>query len=219
MNADLPDRLAERLAMPLPGAAKDPRFASLDRPGPSAAEIPGGARRAAVLVLLYPVGGQWRVPLMLRPQHLPDHAGQVSLPGGAVEPGESSSAAALREFHEELGAAGDEPVILGRLSPVYVHVSNFRVDPFVGVCPRRPDFRPNPAEVDEFFEVPLSHLLDPANLSSHERSHQGQTYRAPHFSWGSHKIWGATCLILGELLTILESIAAPDGRDHADPTS
>lgn len=218
MNADLPERLAERLAQPLAGLADDARFAS-NRPGPRAGEIPRGARFAAVLALLYPIGGQWRLPLTLRPRHLPDHGGQISLPGGAVEPGESSLAAAVREFHEELGAADAEPVILGRLSPIYVQVSNFRVDPFVGVCRQRPDFRPNPAEVEELLEIPLSHLLDPASLARHERSHQGKTYLAPHFSWRCHKIWGATCLILGELLTIVESIAAAGGRGHTDPAS
>lgn len=218
MNADLPERLAERLAQPLAGLADDARFAS-NRPGPRAGEIPRGARLAAVLALLYPIGGQWHLPLTLRPRHLPDHGGQISLPGGAVEPGESSLAAAVREFHEELGAADAEPVILGRLSPIYVQVSNFRVDPFVGVCRQRPDFRPNPAEVEELLEIPLSHLLDPASLARHERSHQGKTYLAPHFSWRCHKIWGATCLILGELLTIVESIAAAGGTGHADPAS
>ncbi|MDD4269821.1 MAG: CoA pyrophosphatase [Pirellulales bacterium] len=216
MNADLPERLAERLAQPLAGVADDARFAS-GRPGPRAGEIPSGARPAAVLALLYPSGGQWHLPLTLRPRHLPDHGGQISLPGGAVEPGESSRAAALRELHEELGAADAEPAILGRLSPIYVQVSNFRVAPFVGACRRRPDFRPNPAEVEELLEIPLSHLLDPANLSRHERLHQGKTYRAPHFSWRGHKIWGATCLILGELLTIIESIAAASAEDQADP--
>ena len=65
---------------------------------------------------------------------------------------------------------------------------------------------PNPAEVAEVLEVPLDHLSDPANLSSHQRTRRGQPYTAPHFQWQHHQIWGATCMILGELLTILEQI-------------
>ncbi len=184
------------------------RFAPIGRPGPSVAEIPPQAKPAAVLALLYPIDGRWHIPFTLRPQHLPDHAGQVCFPGGALEPGESSEHAAVREFHEEVGADEVTPEIIGSLSPIYVHVSNFRVDPFVAVCHRQPEFVPNPAEVDEILEIPLDHLLDPANLARHERSDNGTTYEAPHFSWQSHRIWGATCLILGELVTVIDEFAS-----------
>lgn len=65
---------------------------------------------------------------------------------------------------------------------------------------------PNPAEVAEVLEVPLSHLLDPAHFGSHVRRYQGQTYSAPHFLFQSYRIWGATCMILGELITVLEEM-------------
>jgi hypothetical protein len=65
---------------------------------------------------------------------------------------------------------------------------------------------PNPAEVAEVLEVPLSHLLDPAHFGSHVRQHEGQTYSAPHFLFQSYRIWGATCMILGELVTVLEEM-------------
>ncbi len=208
MNSDLPERLATRLKAPLPGPMEGTRFAAIDRPGPSVAEIPPEAKSAAVLALLYPINGHWHMPFTLRPQHLPDHAGQVCFPGGALEPGESPEHAAVREFHEEVGADEATPEIIGTLSPIYVHVSNFRVDPFVAICDRRPDLAPNPAEVDEILEIPLDHLLDPANLSSHQRRHDGQPYEAPHFSWQSHRIWGATCMILGELVTAIDEFAS-----------
>ncbi len=208
MTADLCERLSVRLGEPLPGPMEGTRFAPADRPGPSAAEIPAQAKPAAVLALLYPLEGRWHLPLTLRPQHLPDHAGQVSLPGGAVEPGESADEAAVREFHEEIGGLDVTPEILGTLSPVYVHVSNFRVDPFVAVCDRRPGFLANPAEVDEILEVPLAHLLDPANLLSHERRQNGNLYQASHFAWESHRVWGATCMILGELVTVLDEFGS-----------
>lgn len=208
MISDLPERLANRLKAPLPGPMEGSRFAAVNRPGPSVVEIPPNAKPAAILALLYPFHDRWHIPFTLRPQHLPDHAGQVCFPGGAVEPGESLEHAAIREFHEEVGADNVTPQIIGSLSPIYVHVSNFRVDPFVAVCDRRPEFVPNPNEVDEILEVPLDHLLAPANLASHERCHDGLTYDAPHFCWQSQRIWGATCLILGELVTVIHEFAS-----------
>jgi 8-oxo-dGTP pyrophosphatase MutT (NUDIX family) len=167
---------------------------------------PPDARPAAVLLLLYPHEGRWHVPLTLRPEHLPEHGGQVSLPGGAVDAGETSREAALREFHEELGGT-DEPIrLLGPLSAIYVHASNFRIEPWVGAAERRPALTPNPDEVAELFEIPVAHLVDPANFGHHVREHQGERYEAPHFLWPPHRIWGATCMILGEFVSVLEEL-------------
>jgi 8-oxo-dGTP pyrophosphatase MutT (NUDIX family) len=157
-------------------------------------------------VLLYPHQDAWYLPLTLRPKNLPDHPGQVSLPGGAIEPGETSREAALREFHEELGGQGPRIELLGPLSPIYLHVSNFHVKPWLGVCRQRPPLTPNPSEVETIFEVPLPHLLDPANFGSHRRKSGDRSFIAPHFLWQSHQIWGATCMILGELITIVEGL-------------
>ena len=207
MNPDLPDILARRLAEPLPGTAAAGRFEPRPSLGLSYDQVPPDARQAAVLLLLYPHQGRWHIPLTLRPAHLPDHARQVSLPGGALEPGEPSDRAALREFHEELGAQGLEVRLLGRLSPIYVRASNFRVEAWIGAGDHRPQWSPNAREVEQLLEVPLDHLMDAANLGSHERSYRGVPYTAPHFTWQSCRIWGATCRILGELIAILEELA------------
>lgn len=208
MNPDLPELLARRLAEPLPGPDESLRFEPRPHFGGHYRDAPPDARQAAVLLLLYPRENRWHIPLTLRPGHLPDHAHQVCLPGGALEPGEASDRAALREFHEELGAEEAEVHLLGRLSPIYVRASNFRVDPWVGFTAGRPQWRPNAHEVEQLLEVPLDHLLDPANLASHKRQYQGQAYIAPHFVWESARIWGATCRILGELITLLEQLGA-----------
>jgi 8-oxo-dGTP pyrophosphatase MutT (NUDIX family) len=180
------------------------RFEPAPRHGRRYDVAPEDARAAAVLVLLYPWRGQWHLPLTLRPGHLPLHPGQISLPGGAVEPGESSRAAAVREFCEELGAAGHSLELMGQLSPLYVEASNYRVEPWVAFSRERPPMEANPAEVEQLLEVPLAHLLDTANFGCHERTRHGQPYSAPHFAWCEHRIWGATCMILGELVTLLE---------------
>ena len=85
-----------------------------------------GARRAAVLVVLYPHEGQWHLPLILRPAHMLDHAGQVSLPGGTIEPRETSQEAAFREFSEELGVPSTDLQMFGQLSELYLFASNFQ---------------------------------------------------------------------------------------------
>lgn len=206
MNVELPELLERRLAEPLACPALDSRFVPRPRWGRTYYEVPPQARQAAVLLLLYPQAEQWHLPLTLRPTYLPDHAGQISLPGGAVEPGESGRQAALREFHEELGAAGHPIRLVGRLSTLYVPASNFAIEPWVGFSPQRPPLEPNPQEVAALLEVPLPYLLDPANLGCSPRQYQGQPYTAPHFLWQSHQIWGATCMILGELVLLLESM-------------
>ena len=204
MNDGLCQWLEERLATgSLPAGAVESRYGPRPHDGRHYAEPPPDARTAAVLVLLYPHEETWWIPLTLRPTSLPDHGGQVCLPGGAVEPGETGREAAVREFHEELGADGLSIELLGRLSPLYVRASNFHVKPWVGVARREPRLVANPAEVEEIIEVPLSHLLDPANLGSHQRRRNDEPYTAPHFVWESHRIWGATCLILGELVMVL----------------
>jgi 8-oxo-dGTP pyrophosphatase MutT (NUDIX family) len=205
MNRDLPQQLAERLAVPRSGPTLDPRYNL--RPWPRhLGEPPDDARAAAVLLLLYPRESNWHLPLTLRPAYLADHAGQVSLPGGAVERGETSAQAAIREFHEELGDDGQPIRLLGSLSSSYVHSSNYVVTPWVAAVDNQPCFVRNAAEVEQILEVPLAHLLDPANFGSHPRQYQGQTFVAPHFTYQSHRIWGATCRILGELVTVLEEI-------------
>ncbi|MCC6126758.1 MAG: CoA pyrophosphatase [Pirellulales bacterium] len=203
MNPHLPACLAERLRHPLPGAALDERFSPRPNPWPDERVIPAEARPAAVLILLYPREDAWHIPLILRPTDSTVHSGQICFPGGAVEPGETTAAAAVREFHEELGDDGTPLELLGTLSPWHVRASNYLITPWIGCCAVRPRFTPNPVEVAEYFEVPLTHFLDPANFSSHDREFRGNRYRFPHFAWAGRCVWGATCRILGELVTIL----------------
>lgn len=210
MNPSLPERLKHALAQGLPGVGGRQHRVPAELQA-RYSRCPEDARQAGVLVLLYPHEGSWHLPLTLRPAHLPDHPGQISLPGGAMMPGETSRQAALREFCEELGAPHYAIEILGALSPVYVQASRFRVEPWVGWTAQRPPMKPNPDEVAALLEVPLQHLLDPRHRGKHLRKECNRRYWAPHFQWQQHRIWGATCMILSELVAMLEGIAG-DGQ-------
>ncbi len=203
MNQNLPGQLCERLKRPLPGwkaqAGYQPEMSFGRHLGPA----PADARPAAVLVLIYPCEGQWHVPLILRPSHMLDHAGQVSLPGGMIEPGETADRAALRECAEELGAPTDGVTLLGQLSELYLFASNFSIVPWVGAVNARPGFEPNRQEVERLLEVPVAHLVNPANVGRYERRQRALRFSAPCFVWESEKIWGATCMILAEFVAIL----------------
>ncbi|MBL9124491.1 MAG: CoA pyrophosphatase [Planctomycetaceae bacterium] len=206
MTCDLAEFLRARLREPLPGRAAQSRFEPELSFGRHYAPPPPDARHAAVMLLLYPQGARWLLPCTLRPETLSSHAGQVSLPGGLIEPGESSQDAALRELQEELGIDSARVDVLGQLSPLYLFVSNFSVVPWVGVLDHAPDFVPNPGEVEEVLEVPVEFLLDESNRGRHTHTHRDLSFSAPHFLWQGHRIWGATSMILSELVALVEEV-------------
>ncbi len=186
---DLPQRLAARLQLPLPGRiaqqTMEPELAYGRHFGP---ELPD-ARPAAVVAMLHLVEGQWQLPVMRRPDSLTHHAGQISLPGGLIEPGESSEEAALRELEEELGVPRFGVLLLGQLSPLYLFGSNFQITSWVAAVCTAVEFKPSTAEVDEVLEMPLAHLIDPANRGQHVEERGDVRLLAPHFVWRGALIW------------------------------
>jgi 8-oxo-dGTP pyrophosphatase MutT (NUDIX family) len=172
---------------------------------PQAGQIP---RAAAALLLLYPANGELYLPLTLRSARLNQHAGQVSLPGGATDPSdESPEATALREAHEEIGIDPACVEVLGRLTPFYIPPSNFLLSPVVGYLPQTPVLRPDPAEVAGVFSVSLRYLQDPANVREENWERQGLPFRVPFYAIADHKVWGATALLLSELVARLRRLA------------
>ncbi len=137
--------------------------------------------------------------LTRRAAHLKFHPGQVSFPGGRVDEGDSGpEAAALREAREEIGLAPERVELLGRL-PEYLTSTGYRITPVVGLATPPLSLRPDPAEVDEIFELPLAVVLDPANHRRDSRVWQGrrrQFFVIPH---EKHYIWGATAGMLVNL--------------------
>jgi 8-oxo-dGTP pyrophosphatase MutT (NUDIX family) len=191
-----------RLAGTLPGPDAQRRFA----PVPARSGEPhAGARAAAALLLLYPGADGVAVPLTVRANTLARHAGQISLPGGATNPGETLVEAALREASEEIGLNPATVRILGELTPVQVLVSGFTLHPVVGVTDARPPFLPSPVEVAEILEVRLEHLRDASRIRTGTRVREGVAIEYPYFDLAGHQVWGATAMVLGEFICLLTS--------------
>lgn len=166
----------------------------------------GLAIEAAVLVLFYPSDGKIHMVFIKRNEYDGPHSAQVSFPGGVREADDLSlEETALRETREELGTDGQIEV-LGALTPLHIPVSNFMVYPFVGWMEKSPAFRPDPSEVQYVIEVALTDLLDPSNRDSETLYHHEQSIEAPFYRVGKDKIWGATAMMLSEVLHLATSL-------------
>jgi 8-oxo-dGTP pyrophosphatase MutT (NUDIX family) len=196
--------LKERLSGTLPGIEAQMRFApSSTRPGWRPGHFPPDARLAAALLLIYPSPAGIAVPLTVRASGLARHAGQISLPGGATDPGETLVEAALREAAEEIAVEPATVRVLGELTPVHVLVSGFTLHPIVGVADRRPDFAAAPGEVEAILEVSLDDLRDASRIRQGTRIREGVAVEYPYFDLHGHQVWGATAMVLGEFICLL----------------
>jgi 8-oxo-dGTP pyrophosphatase MutT (NUDIX family) len=176
------------------------------------AEIPpehfplGGFLRAAVLVPLYDGPGGAHVVLTRRTRHLRRHAGQISFPGGRIDPEEEHLAAALREAQEEIGLDPAHADVLGRLSETLVLTSAFRLTPWVASVPYPYPYAAAAHEVAEILHVPLASLLAPGAHRTERVEAWGLPVDVHHFTVGDDTIWGATARILSELLSVWRTL-------------
>ena len=159
---------------------------------------------AAVMIALYRVDEQWRFPLIKRAEDDYVHSGQIGLPGGKMEPGETIIKAALRETEEEIGIKSELIEVLGVLTEIQIPVSSFLVYPVVGIINCQPEWILEQKEVAEVFTVSLDDICNPDNVKSEMRRFKRGTVEVPYFRLFGHKVWGATAMILSEFRELLK---------------
>ena len=200
-------QLQQALRDTLPGAAAQMKMApAMGQTQP----VPGdGARSSAVLALLHSTPHGLALVFTLRSPSLRHHGGQISFPGGGVEPSDLTlAAAALRETEEELGISTHGIKILGEMTPLFIAPSQNIVHHFVGWLPLLPPMHPNPVEVDRVLQVPLNALLDPRSLETTYWPRNGVMLSAPCYRIEETCIWGATAMMLSELLEVIRQLHA-----------
>lgn len=202
------DLLTRRLQGPKPGLTSQLRMVPDPRPGDKTyQEVGDSCLKAGVLVLLYPREGRLHLVLTRRTANVAQHQAQISFPGGQKDENESIIEAALREAREELHVAPGAVRVLGELTPLFIPPSNYCIYPVVAAAGRRPDFRPAPDEVAEVIEIPLDHFLDLRNIQREVWPIRGTDVTVPFFLFQGHKIWGATAMVLAELIDLIKGAA------------
>ena len=199
--------LRMKIRGPKPGLAAQMTMAPAPRPRRKLYfEVEGTSLKAGVMLLVYPRNGRPHIVHIRRTATGLHHRDQISFPGGQLETGEDPIRAALRETTEEVGVPAAMVEVIGSLTPLYIQPSNFCVYPAVGLSAETPVFKPDPVEVAGIIEIPLDVLKDPARRRTETRAFDGLEVQVPFYGYRSHKIWGATAMILAEFLEILGEI-------------
>lgn len=211
MSIDLPHKLMERLRKPLPGRPAQYSLAPLHR---VQEELPQSVtqlyRESAVLVLLCRrQRGHWFIPLTLRAEYAGAHSAQVSLPGGKFDAADGNlERTALRECDEEIGLRTGIRVI-SPLTHLYIPVSRYMVQPFLAYSTSTDiEYRSHEREVKAMIELPVEHLIATDSVQEGEvMRHEGRSVLAPYILYDTHKIWGATAMILAEVRQLIREVA------------
>ena len=207
MMIDIKETLKKELQRKLPGTEAQllmaPKFRKeelLKR------NLNNTVQKSAVLVLFNPFGKELSLVITKRSSRLKVHRGQVSLPGGRVDINDvDCNATALRETYEEIGIPIQDIEIIGQLTNLFIPPTNFDVVPVLGILIKEPQYSINPDEVESVVEVPLSQFIDPQNIK-HKifiNSSSGTSRTAPYYDVMGLEIWGATAMIISELICLL----------------
>lgn len=197
LPAELPGRAAHYEMAPKP--LEEERFLT---------SVSQNARKSGVLILFYPDEGDAAFPLIKRPNYPGVHSGQVALPGGKMEPDDPDLVfTALREAQEEVGIDPAKVKIVGQLTELFIPASRFLVYPVIGLMEEKPIWVPDPKEVSK---VLPTRVFDLINRGTRKEAQLPipmiGTLNAPFFDLHREIVWGATAMILGELVEVLNSL-------------
>lgn len=200
------ERLRSAIAVGLPGSLVQWEMAPTNRTISDLPEIPGSeCRTTAVLIILFPYSDSIHTVFMQRPDYTGFHGGQISFPGGKQEKqDENLTGTALREASEETGINFNESEVLGSLTPLYIPVSNTMVTAVPCWLDNIPAFKPDPREVDFLIIADLKKLAEPDAIRTKQMIIRDSSYDIKYFNYDGHVIWGATAMMLNELLAIIK---------------
>jgi 8-oxo-dGTP pyrophosphatase MutT (NUDIX family) len=200
------EKLREEIQKGLPGTEVQWALASSDRLARDFPRTPReDSQEAAVLILIYPDHGSLHTIFIQRPEYNGVHGGQISFPGGKKEDCDTSlTETALREAAEETGIIAEEIEIIGILTPLYIPVSNIVVTPVTGWSDKKPLIRPDRNEVVFTIEADLAPFIDYSIMRSKPYEIRGEKINIRYFDYEGNMIWGATAMMLHELLTIIK---------------
>jgi len=195
LKQDMPGELAHSLMQPKLMSGSNIRFNHLTQP-----------KEGGVLILLYEEDGVVKFPLIERQDYDGIHSGQISLPGGKKENADGDLVqTALRETEEEIGISRSEVRVLGSLTQFFVGASNYDILPVIGMLSIAPEFEPDQREVKEIITPPIIDLLDSEKRRTKDiKVRNGYMLSSPYFDLESKMVWGATAMMLSELVSVLD---------------
>lgn len=168
--------------------------------------------QSSVLMLLFPFNGKIHTCLIRRPLAMRNHGGQIAFPGGRKEPSDKDLIdTALRESFEEIGTDFNQLEVIGALTPLYVSVSNFTINPFIAWSDVVPQFKIDSREVDELFIVPVENFMHHTANQIREVTTIRGTFEVPGFYIDELFVWGATAMIISEFIEIFQPILVVKG--------
>lgn len=198
--------IKKALSQTLPGQVSHRKMLPLNRRLSAKPDELKRIKHSSVLLLLFKDNNELNACLIKRPAHMKHHAGQIALPGGQIEKGETALETALRETREEIGITSDQVEILGSLSEIYVQVSRFQILPFVGWTDKKPEFDINKNEVERTISFPvetLKNIIEEAEIETFTGK-----LKVPCFKFENEIIWGATAMILAEFYDTIHQFTA-----------
>lgn len=200
-------RLKNSLSRQLPGKEAQMRMSpqpvDMRRFDP---KLPSNYRKGAVLILIYPQEKQAFFPLIKRPEYVGVHSGQIAFPGGKMDEGDENEVfTALREAEEEVAVNASKVEVLGRMSDLFIPASNFLVSPVIGYVDHIPEFVPEEREVQRIISARVADIVSP-EIQKKTILEIGNQIKldTPYFEVEKEMVWGATAMILGEFIELLE---------------